>query len=175
MSIRFEKLEIPTPHIARTMAGWANDTAIKHLMRPSADKAALDGKVIVTVPELTKQLENGHVIYLIYAEEQLVGEMNYIVDPPHLLKHEKGSAWLGISIGVASARGRGIGKQAMAHLEDEIRAAGLARMELGVFEYNKPAIRLYQKMGYQEIGRIPAFTYWDGKMWTDIRMEKRLT
>ena len=30
------------------------------------------------------------------------------------------------------------------------------------------------KMGYKEIGRIDDFTYWDGKMWTDIRMEKIL-
>ena len=30
------------------------------------------------------------------------------------------------------------------------------------------------EMGYEEFGHVPEFTYWDGKMWTDIRMEKRL-
>jgi hypothetical protein len=29
-------------------------------------------------------------------------------------------------------------------------------------------------MGYREIGRIDDFTYWQGKMWQDIRMEKYL-
>ena len=56
--------------------------------------------------------------------------------------------------------------------EEEIRKAGCKRIELGVFEFNEPAKKLYQKMGYAEIGRIPNFTFWQGKMWTDIRMEK---
>ena len=36
------------------------------------------------------------------------------------------------------------------------------------------AIQLYQKLGYREFARISNFTYWDGKMWQDIRMEKYL-
>ena len=114
------------------------------------------------------------MLYLIYADGELVGEMNYIADPPQLLKDEPGSAWLGITIGEAFARGKGVGMLAMQYLEDEIRAQGLARMELGVFEYNTSALKLYRKMGFQEIGRIESFTYWNGQMWTDIRMEKRL-
>ena len=47
-------------------------------------------------------------------------------------------------------------------------------MELGVFEFNTRALKLYQKLGYTEIARIDAFTYWEGKMWQDIRMEKYL-
>jgi hypothetical protein len=34
------------------------------------------------------------------------------------------------------------------------------------------AHKLYQKAGYVEIGRIPDFTFWQDKMWEDIRMEK---
>jgi RimJ/RimL family protein N-acetyltransferase len=45
-------------------------------------------------------------------------------------------------------------------------------MELGVFEFNTHAIKLYEKTGFQEIGRIPDFTFWQGRMWQDIRMEK---
>lgn len=174
MQINFKKLVIPTPQIAMTMYHWANDPALVHLMRPSRDKAELEMKVSLTTTTLAERIMNGHVIYLIYADAQLVGETNYIIDPPHLLKKEPNSAWLGIGIGEASARGRGIGTLAMQKLESEIRAEGLARMELGVFEYNEHAIRLYQKMGFQEIGRIEEFTYWQGRMWTDIRMEKWL-
>nr|WP_311775181.1 hypothetical protein [Alkalihalobacillus sp. TS-13] len=43
-----------------------------------------------------------------------------------------------------------------------------------MFEFNKQAYKLYQKLGYQEIGRIKDFTYWNDKMWYDIRMEKYL-
>ena len=174
MQVSFKKLVLPTPEIAMTLNDWANDREIVHLMRPSFSKEELEARTMVTVTDLSKRIADGHVIYLVYAEGQLVGEMNYIVDPPQLLRHEKNSAWIGISIGVATARGRGIGAQAMQHLEDEIRAAGCVRIELGVFEYNEPAIKLYKKMGYQPFARVPDFTYWDGKMWTDIRMEKRL-
>ncbi len=156
------------------MSDWANDREIVHLMRPSFSPEELEAETVVSVESLEERINRGYVIYLIYGDEQLVGEVNYIVNPPQLMKQEPGSAWIGISIGPASARGKGIGAKAMQYLENEIRAAGYYRIELGVFEYNAPAIRLYKKMGYQEIGRIEAFTYWDGKMWTDIRMEKRL-
>ena len=46
------------------------------------------------------------------------------------------------------------------YLENEIKLQGLSRIELGVFEFNTNAIKLYQKAGYKEIGRIPDFTFW---------------
>ena len=60
----------------------------------------------------------------------------------------------------------------MQYLENEIKSQGLKRIELGVFEFNTNAIKLYQKLGYKEIARIADFTYWQEKMWQDIRMEK---
>ena len=62
----------------------------------------------------------------------------------------------------------------MEYLEEQIKLHRLKRIELGVFEFNKPAIRLYEKAGYKEFARIENFTYWQGKMWQDIRMEKYL-
>ena len=115
-----------------------------------------------------------HRFYLIYLQGQSIGEMDYQVDPPHLYKQEPGSAWIGILIGEESGRGRGIGSLAMQYLEQQIRVPGLKRIELGVFEFNTNAIKLYQKLGYQEFARIADFTYWDGRMWQDIRMEKYL-
>lgn len=100
--------------------------------------------------------------------------MNYQVDPKHLYKKEVGTAWVGLNIGNESARGKGIGTLAMKYLEEQIRAQGFQRIELGVFEFNTNAIKLYQKLGYQEIGRIKNFTNWQGRLWQDIRMEKYL-
>ncbi len=62
----------------------------------------------------------------------------------------------------------------MRYIETEIRLHGLGRIELGVFEFNENARQLYEKVGYKEIGRIEDFTYWNGKMWQDIRMEKQI-
>ena len=58
------------------------------------------------------------------------------------------------------------------YLEEEIKKQALKRIELGVFECNKNAHKLYQKLGYQEIGKNKQFTFYQDKMWDDIRMEK---
>ena len=60
----------------------------------------------------------------------------------------------------------------MQYLEAKIKKQGLNRIELGVFEFNTNAFRLYQKLGYNEIARIDGFTFWEDTMWQDIRMEK---
>ena len=173
MNITFEKLTNPTVKIARSLETWSNDPALVHLIRPNKNQAELEEFFSVTVDSLKKQLEQ-YPIYLIYLEGELVGEMNYQINPGHLYIKKPGSAWIGIVIGDLSARGKGIGPQAMAYIEKQILDQDLARIELGVFEFNTPALSLYQKLGYQEIGRIDNFTYWQGRMWQDIRLEKYL-
>jgi RimJ/RimL family protein N-acetyltransferase len=169
---RFVPLAEPTPAIAEAFTRWENDPALVHLTRPNQSKADLETHQTVTADTLAQRLQHDR-IYLIYLGTQLIGEMNYQVDPAHLLRKVPGTAWIGISIGEPVGRGKGIGYQALRYLEQEIVAHGLGRIELGVFEFNAPAIALYQKLGYQEIGRIPEFTYWQDRMWSDIRMEKQ--
>jgi len=178
-----------TPEIAACLTRWENDPYLVPLSRPNRSQEDLERAQIVTPDSLAQRLVYQQIvtpdslaqrlvyqrIYLIYHDEQLVGEMSYQVDPAHRFSKIPGTAWLGISIGEAAARGKGIGRQALRYLEGEIRAAGLARIELGVFAFNAPALALYQRLGYQEIGRIPGFTYWQGQMWQDIRMEKALS
>lgn len=171
MNIHFSRLTSPTVEIAATFTKWENDPTLVHLTRPNKNQDELTKTTAVTVDELQKRLEHGF-LYLIYDHEELIGEMSYQIDPPHLYKKETGTAWIGVTIGEESTRGKGLGTLAMQHLEDEIRKAGYKRIELGVFEFNTAAQKLYQKMGYIEIGRIPNFTFWQDKMWTDIRMEK---
>lgn len=171
MDIRFRKLTEPSVEIAECISKWENDPALLPFIRPNKDKEALEARELVTTEELKKRLEHHHM-YLIYLEDRLIGEMDYQVDPRHLFKKESGTAWIGIVIGEDIARGKGIGSLALQHLENEIKNHGLRRIELGVFEFNTNAIKLYKKAGYREIGRIPDFTYWQGKRWQDIRMEK---
>ncbi|MDH3942575.1 MAG: GNAT family N-acetyltransferase [Anaerolineae bacterium] len=173
MSITFTKLTDPDAEIAAAINSWSNDPALTKFIRPSRSKEELEKHIPVTVESLSERLEYVYT-YLIYADGHLVGEVNYQIDPDYLLKKEPGTAWIGILIGEESARGKGIGKQAMQYLEEQIRAQGLNRIELGVFEFNTKALNLYRNLGYEEIGRIDGFTYWDGRMWQDIRMEKYL-
>lgn len=173
MNINFMPLREPTPEIIEALNRWENDPELIPFIRPNQTQVDLDRRETMTLDDLQKRLQHVHT-YLIYLEGQLVGEMNFMVDPGHLYKKEPGTAWIGITIGEASGRGKGIGALAMRFLEEEIRDRGLKRIELGVFEFNARAIHLYQQLGYQEIGRVSDFTFWQDKLWQDIRMEKLL-
>ena len=171
MTTNFIKLTQPTSNIVEVFNRWENDPALIPLTRPNQNQSELDRRDNMSLEDLTKRMEDHH-IYLIYLDDELIGEMNYVVDPPYLFKKEPGTAWLGITIGETIGRGKGIGYAAIQYLEAQVKKQGLKRIELGVFEFNNQAQKLYQKLGYQEIGRIDNFTFWQGKMWTDIRMEK---
>lgn len=171
MNINFVELIQPTPEIAAAFSKWENDPDLIPFMRPNASEQDLLERKSITVEELASRLEHDRV-YLIYLNDALIGEMGYQIDPAHLYKKEPNTAWIGITIGEKIARGNGIGFQAMQFLEERVKEENLPRMELGVFEFNERAIKLYKKLGFQEIARIDDFTYWQGKMWQDIRMEK---
>lgn len=171
MNINFTKLNQATIEIAEAFSRWENDPNLIPFMRPNQNQEDLEKREAVTIASLAERIKH-YQIYLIYLDAQLVGEINYTIDPAHLFKKESGTAWIGIDIGEESGRGKGIGYLAMQHLEEQIKLDGYKRIELGVFEFNQSAIKLYQKSGYQEIGRINDFTYRQGKMWQDIRMEK---
>ncbi|PIC73804.1 GNAT family N-acetyltransferase [Sporosarcina sp. P17b] len=171
MTIEFVKLTEPTAALIHTLNRWGNDMYLKPLNQPNPSKEALEQEYTLTIEDVIQKLAYQHT-FLIYLEDQLIGEMSYTVDPDHLLKKEPGTAWISISIGERQGRGKGIGFTALDYLEQQIKGQGLKRMELGVFEFNEPALKLYKKLGYREIGRIENFTYYEGDMRADIRMEK---
>jgi RimJ/RimL family protein N-acetyltransferase len=173
MYIDFKKLITPTPEIAASFSKWENDPMLIPLTRPNLSEEDLLGRKPVSEDDLLERIKHSH-IYLIYAQGELVGEMDYKVDPAYVYKKVKGTAWIGITIGEETGRGKGLGYQALRYLEQQIKSGGLKRIELGVFEFNTRAVKLYRKSGYREIARIEEFTYWQGKMWPDIRMEKFL-
>jgi RimJ/RimL family protein N-acetyltransferase len=171
LNTQFIKITEPTQVLVDTFNRWENDPALVPMIRPNQTKSELERQRTITLDHLIKRLEDHH-IYLIYLNDQLIGEMNYMVDPSHLYKKDQGTAWIGITIGEPEGRGKGIGFMAINYLEEQIKKQGFKRIELGVFEYNVQAHKLYQKMGYREITRIKDFTFWEDKLWSDIRMEK---
>jgi len=173
MKITFEKLISPNSKIANTLNKWANDPLLIPLTRPNRNKKELEAQSVITMTSLTEILKH-QFMYLIYVDNQLVGQMNFQMNFGHLYKTEPGTAWIGIALGESSLFRKGIGMKAMDYLEKQIYAEGLRRIELGVFSFNTPALKFYKKRGYLEIGRIEEFTLWQDQMWSDIRMEKYL-
>lgn len=66
------------------------------------------------------------------------------------------------SIATAAAkRGRGIGQRLLASAESVAKGQGRSRMLAEVRTDNGPSLRLFQRCGYREFGRYPAY-YDDG-------------
>jgi RimJ/RimL family protein N-acetyltransferase len=64
-------------------------------------------------------------------------------------------------------RDQGIGLEMMNMLVEESRKAGLKTIELEVFATNKRGIRVYEKAGFKQVGKIPKKIFRNGKF-TDI-------
>lgn len=153
---------------------WENDTKINHFTVPNFEEKPLSYRSFeTTYIESILRVEDGALYdYLIFDEEVLIGECNISLDPPQLEKKIPGTAWVGLVIGEEEFRGKGIGKEVMEFLEYESKQLGATRIELGVFEFNKRAVRLYESMGYQKFTELDNFTFYDGKWHRDYRLEK---
>lgn len=155
------------------MCRWANDPRVRHLHRPvsSAEAAARH----IGLEEAARALRSmRHRMDVIVADGEPVGTVSLKLDAPELHRKAPGSGWVGLVIGEPAYWRRGLGTAAMQHIERAAREAGARRIELGVFEFNHPARALYARLGYEELARIPDVTYWDGRFWTELRLEKDL-
>jgi hypothetical protein len=115
LTIQFAPLVQPTREIAEAFTRWENDPALIPLSRPNRTEQDLEKRQVVTLDDMVQRLSHQH-IYLIYLEAQLIGEMNYQVDPEYLFKKEPRTAWISITIGEAHGRGKGIGYQSLLYL-----------------------------------------------------------
>ncbi|HPH95496.1 MAG TPA: GNAT family protein [Anaerolineaceae bacterium] len=126
----------------------------------------------VNLRDIKKELQKWETDEQVYSfgihtldDDRLAGLVELEVDLLHR------DAWVGIGIGEADCRGKGFGTDAML----EIMRFGfleldLFRISLNTFEYNTPAIRTYEKMGFTHEGRMRAYLNWKGRRWDLIFM-----
>ncbi len=155
---------------------WENDPALKHLFNYFPNEEA--AKAIVTAEELNNRWHQERKLpnvkrFVIEANGRIIGEVSFSLGHQCTDKNPK-AAWIGIVIGESDAHAKGYGTLTMRKLEVEISASGAERIDLGVFEFNEPARRLYEKLEYKTKTVIPDFTWWNGRMWSDRRMYKLL-
>ena len=174
--IRFRPAHQDASEVLATLVRWENDPAIRHLFRPFKTKedAARPTTLVDAATKLASALESERSVFFIELDGALVGEVSLMLDPPMVHASQGKTAWFGVVLGEAHARGKGFGRLAMEFIEDEARKQGAEFAQIGVFEFNARARGLYESLGYEEIARKPKFTWWKGKTWTDIRMQKTL-
>lgn len=175
MKLRIEELCLDDEDIVEALLSWDNDSEIFPLITPVRTPDPTPS--YKTLDEYRKSLTDSKSIsqiYIIFDDNKPIGSFSLQMDPPQLAKKVPGTSWLGLTIGNKSYWGSGVAQYAMEYFEAESRRRGASRIELGVFEFNHRAKRFYLKLGFQEFERLPKFTYWEGRFWDDIRMEKYL-
>ena len=115
-------------------------------------------------------IEDGDVLHLIAEmDDEIVGSAEVC----KLSGRESHVGTLGI--GVKSGYRRiGIATKLIETLTQRAKHQGLKIILLAVYENNVPAITLYRKLGFKEIGRTPKGVYWEGKYIDDIKMAKAI-
>jgi RimJ/RimL family protein N-acetyltransferase len=88
------------------------------------------------------------------------------------IDHRNRRAEFGILLGEAEYRNRGYGTEATRLVLDyAFTAAGLHNVILSVFEFNRAAVRAYEKAGFREIGRRREAHFAAGEWWDEILMD----
>jgi RimJ/RimL family protein N-acetyltransferase len=88
------------------------------------------------------------------------------------LDHRNRRAEFGIAIGEADCRNKGYGTETTRLVLDyAFTVVGLHSVMLRVFEFNRGAVRAYEKAGFKEIGRRRQSYFSGGRMWDEIWMD----
>jgi L-phenylalanine/L-methionine N-acetyltransferase len=87
-------------------------------------------------------------VYVAEDDGAIVGRLSVARDPHGASRHV---ADLGLMV-AASHRRRGVGRALLEQAVEWAREAGIRKLELHVFPWNEPAIRLYERFGFEREG-----------------------
>ncbi len=151
---------------AETWARWMNDLEIT---LPLGDEAYQTWSLETTQQSLAEMLQSQMAVFDIItcAEDRLIGRtMLFGVD------HINRSCMLGLLIGEKDCWNQGYGEESLHLLLDyAFNLLNLNSVMLGVFEFNQPAIRCYEKVGFKLIGRRRQARIIAGKPYDAIFMD----
>lgn len=136
------------PDDATHWAAWDSDLAVA---LPLGDEAYTPTTVEATAQRLREAgARHEHLFTVVTRADAAPIGRCLLFDVDHLNQ----SAMLGILIGEAAFRGQGYGQEALRLLLDYgVALLNLHAIMLGVFAFNTPAIRCYQRVGFRAIGR----------------------
>jgi putative acetyltransferase len=112
------------------------------------------------------EIENGRMIMLV---GDIRGRVASVGEVEILAGERAHTGYLGIGVS-KNERGTGLGKGMMLALLELSKKMSLIIIILDVFATNTPAIRLYENVGFKEVGRIPKGILRDGNYIDLLRM-----
>jgi RimJ/RimL family protein N-acetyltransferase len=144
---------------ASTMARWSEDVGY---LRLQDTNMAIPRTKAVIAADLERQSESSDTLVFAIRPvdgDELIGFVGF-----YEIEWANQVAWFGMGIGDRSNWGKGYGSEAvqlaLRYVFCELNLYGL---HLTVIDYNKRAIALYEKMGFQREGVFRQFGWRDGK------------
>lgn len=167
-------LRSPGASDAKAMLAYLRQTSAEtHFM------ARYPEEILLTVEEEMQFLENvsedtdDFMIAAFLDDGELVGNIS-VQGIQELLKYRH-RAGLGVSI-LEKVWGIGLGTVLLREALEHARNTRFEQIELGVFSDNVRAMHLYEKAGFEQVGRIPgAFRLKDGTYCDEIQMVYKLS
>lgn len=105
------------------------------------------------------------------SNRQIVGHLDLWAHPARCAEHR---CLLGMGVD-RNYRRRGLGAALLSHAIAWASArTGLEWLDLHVLSSNEPAMRLYLRAGFTTVGEVTEMFKFDGRLFTDITMAKRL-
>ncbi len=156
------RLTAARPEDDEAYARWSTDAEYLRLLNfdPARPRPIQDFKENEKEREHERQNEYRSFEFRVRTleDDKLIGFVHLWVQWSHQ------TAWVGIGIGEPEYRGKGYGSDAMrAIVAYGFRELNLYRISLGVFSYNKRAIRAYEKCGFVHEGAERGALYRDGQ------------
>ncbi|BEP29551.1 GNAT family N-acetyltransferase [Helicovermis profundi] len=171
--INFKRINMNDTTIFNILANWDNDPNIKEFIFP---RTTTEEIMDVSPFELKFNILSNKTkeVYIVYDDSSAIGYYSIDSEFEYLYTNNPRTAWISIIIGEKSYWGRGIGKLIMKDIEKKCKESGLKYIELGVFEFNTKAQKLYKSLNYEVVGVVKNFVYNCGEWKSDIRMLKAL-
>ncbi|MBW9157907.1 GNAT family N-acetyltransferase [Clostridium sp. FP2] len=138
---------------------WYNDASfMRHY-----DIVSAIPKTIEEVKELVSEAQKSNRAY-IFAIKNLHQEEFIGVTGFEDISWNNGTALIYIGIGGEKHRGKGYGMEALKlTMEFGFEELNFHKIQLTVLEYNEPAIKLYEKLGFKREGVYREFIHRDGR------------
>lgn len=154
--------------VSKCFAAWNRDSEYKRLL--DTDPPRLHSAKAVQEwlqRELDKQSDTVYWFTIrTAADHQLLGDINLDV-----IGWNFRDAFVGLGIGSRDFWGKGYGTEAMQlALQFAFTELNLHRVTLNVFDYNRRAIRSYEKAGFRLEGRLRGALLREGRRWDILYM-----
>lgn len=116
--------------------------------------------------EILKNFADSQNQFMISAfdQDRIIGNLGCFGKAGEFLKH---SAHVGMGINQDFC-GVGLGKAMLLYAIDSAKSIGIHRLELTVRAFNQPGIKLYEKCGFELVGRLKDMAFIDGEFHDEL-------